>query len=391
MNYSLRDDFLLDPDMIFLNHGSFGACPRPVFEAYQRWQRELERQPIDFFSRRAYGLLAQARAELADLVHADPGDLIFVTNATHGANIVARSLAASLGPGNEILTTDQEYGALVRMWEQVAQQTGARFVQCALPSPIAEDEAVIEALWSAVTPRTRLIFVSHITSPTAAILPAAEICRRAREAGILSFIDGAHAPGHIPLDLEALGADFYTGNCHKWLCAPKGSGFLHIRPAQHAVIEPLVVSWEIEDESDLVRRVQWTGTRDIAAFLAVPDAIAFQRAHDWDAVRARCHALAVETHTRLLEWSGLPPLTATGAFAQMFAVRLPPCDMAALKARLWDAYKIEVPVIAWHDRPLLRVSVQGYNTQGDLDTLVSALEEVYASTTHAPRPGRLTM
>ncbi len=369
----MKDLFLLDPDVTFLNHGSFGACPRSVFEVYQRRQLEIERAPVDFFIRQAYGLLREARAALAAYLQTSPDNLIFVTNATTGLNVVAHSL--KLAPGDEVLTTDHEYGAMDRMWEMVCARSKARYVHCAIPMPPSSEEAVVDRLWNAVTPRTRVVFMSHITSPTALILPVEEMCRRARAAGILTVIDGAHAPGQIPLNLDALGADFYAGNCHKWMCAPKGAGFLCARGAARDVLEPLVISWETDDTAALARRMQWGGTRDLAAFLSVRDAIAFQEAHGWDDVRARCHVLAAEAMERLAMWSGMAPATPHW-FAQMASAPLPPCDAAALGARLYQDWRVEVPVVAWKNQIFVRVSMQGYNTRADIDRLCTALTEV---------------
>ncbi len=368
----LRSQFLLDPNVIYLNHGSAGACPRPVFEAYQRWQLELERQPVDFLGRRAPGLLREARASLAAYLHTEPGNLIYVTNATTGVNLVAHSLA--LRPGDEILTTDHEYGAIDRTWAFICRKTGAQYVRCPIPVPVTSAEAFVDAFWAAVTPRTRVISISHITSPTSLIFPVAAICRRAREAGILTVIDGAHAPGQIPVDLETLQADFYAGNCHKWMCAPKGSGFLYARAEHHHMVEPLIVSWEWQDESVFVRVNQSQGTRDIAAFLAVPAAIEFMRANDWNAVRTRCHDLADEILQRVTGGYGLEPVSANADwFAQMVSVPLPSCDLPNITKRLYSEHRIEVPIFAWNGRNLMRVSVQGYNTRDDLETLYATL------------------
>lgn len=371
---SLRDLFLLDPEVVFLNHGSFGACPRPVFEAYQRWQLELERQPVDFLGRRADDLLATARAALGAYLHADPDALVFINNATAGMNLVARSL--DLGPGDEILTTDHEYGAIHLTWQFVAKKTGATIVTCPIPLPVTTPEAFVDRLWAAVTPRTRVISISHITSPTALIFPVAEVCRRARAAGILTLVDGAHAPGQIPLDLDAIGADFYSGNCHKWLGAPKGSAFLYARPEHHAGLDPLVISWGWGEGKSFVEQHSWQGTRDLAAFLAVPDAIAFQEAHAWDAVRARCHALLESTRRRVAELTGLDPICPDGEtwFAQMAALPIPACDPAEVNRRLWEEHRIEIPGIDWQGRQFVRLSVQGYTTPADLDALLAALE-----------------
>ncbi len=370
----LRPLFLLDPAVTFLNHGSFGACPLPVFETYQRWQRELERQPVEFLGRRVDTLMDAARAQLGAYLNVEAADLIFVSNATVGVNTVARSLA--LQPGDEILTTDHEYGACDYTWDFICRKTGASYVRHPIPLPASSADEIVESFWSAVTPRTRVIFISHITSPTALILPVAEICRRARAAGILTSIDGAHAPGQIPLDLTALDADFYTGNCHKWLCAPKGSAFLYARREHHHWLEPLVISWGWLPDSTFVSRNQWQGTRDIAPFLSVPAAIEFQQAHDWDAVRARCHALASQCRQRLADLFGLAPIAPDSPdwFAQMVAAPLPPCNVTTLKTRLYDDYRIEVPLVTWNGNNYVRVSFQGYNDEGDLEALVGALK-----------------
>ncbi len=209
----LRDDFLLDPSVTFLNHGSFGACPRAVFERYQEWQLELERQPVLFLARRLEELLAEARGALGAYVGADPDDLVFVPNATAGVNVAARSLG--LRPGDEVLSTDLEYGALDLTWERVCAELGASYVRTPIRLPVTNHGEIVDTVWSAVGPRTRVLYLSHHTSATAMTLPVDDLCRRAREAGIRTVIDGAHVPGHIPLDLRALDADFYAGNCHK--------------------------------------------------------------------------------------------------------------------------------------------------------------------------------
>ena len=237
----MRDLYLLDPDVHFLNHGSFGATPRPVFDEYQRWQRELERQPVEFLGRRSDGLLDAARAAVAAYLGTERDNLVFVLNATHGVNIVARSL--DLRPGDEVLTTDLEYGACDETWAYLVGKAGAKVVRMPVELPVDDPVAVVEAVWAGVTPRTRVLYLSHITSGTALTLPIGELCRRARATGILSVIDGAHAPGHVPVDLDALGADVYTGNLHKWLSAPKGSGMLYVRPEHQAWMESTIVSW----------------------------------------------------------------------------------------------------------------------------------------------------
>lgn len=346
-----------------------------MFETYQRWQRELERQPVEFLGRRADDYLNAARARLAAYVGADPDELVFVPNATVGINLVARSLP--LQPGDEILATDHEYGAMDYTWEFVCARASARYRRQPLSVPVESAEAVVEELWSAVTPRTRAIFISHITSPTALLLPVEAICRRARAAGIVTIIDGAHAPGQIPLDIGAFGPDFYAGNCHKWLCAPKGSGFLYARREHHSWLEPLVISWGWQPEASFVTRNQWQGTRDLAAFLAVPAAIDFQAAHDWEAIRTRCHQLARAVRHRLAALTCLEPIAPDSPawFRQMVTAPLPPCDVAAVQAWLYGQHRVEVPLITWNNRPYVRVSFQGYNTPDDLERLLTGLQD----------------
>lgn len=380
---TLREQFLLRPDVVFLNHGSFGACPRPVFEVYQAWQRELQRQPVEFLGRRFPDLMRGARERLAAFVGAAADDVVFVPNATTGLNTVARSLP--LQPGDEVLSTNHEYGALDRTWRFVCAKRGARYVNQPLPEPLESHEQVVDALWSRVTPRTRVLFLSHITSPTALILPVAELAQRARRAGILTVVDGAHAPGQIPLNLEALGADFYAGNLHKWTCAPPGSAFLYARREVQSLLEPLVVSWGWESEmpgpSRFIDEHEWQGTRDIAAYLATPAAIDFLAAHDWAAVQRACHELTRVARRAIAELTGLAPLTPDSPewFAQMVACPLPDCDGEALKRRLYDEFAIEVPIVTWGGRRLVRVSIQGYNSREDVDALVTALQALLPS------------
>jgi isopenicillin-N epimerase len=361
---------------VFLNHGSFGACPIPVFEEYQRWQRELEWQPVEFLGRRADSLLDHARSVIAEYLNADADNLAFVTNSTTGVNVVARSLA--LSPGDEILATNHEYGACDKTWELACRKTGARYIHHQIPLPVTTPEAFVESFWSAVTPRTKVVYLSHITSPTALIFPVAEICRRAREAGIISLVDGAHAPGQVPVDLKTIDADFYTGNFHKWLCAPKGSGFLFTRPEHHPLIEPTVVSWGYAPDASYVSRLQGQGTRDLAAYLVTPAAIEFQRAHNWDTVRAECHTLTLEARRRLADLTGQEPIAPEGMgwSGQMVTLPVPPCDVSVLKTRLYDEFCIEIPTMEWGGKPYIRASFQGYNTVEDLDRLIEALKVI---------------
>jgi isopenicillin-N epimerase len=376
----MRGEYLLRPGVIYLNHGAFGACPKPVFEAYQGWQRELESHPVEFFARRSKSLLAGARRALGAYVGADADDVVFVPNATTGINIVARSV--SLAPGDEVLGTDHEYGATEMTWQFVCERKGASYVRAPVPVPVTSTANVVDEVWSRVTPRTRVLVLSHITSPTALTLPIETLIERARGRGILTVIDGAHAPGQIDLDLDALGPDFYAGNCHKWMCAPKGSGFLYARRERQALLDPVITSWgwrpETPGPSRFVDLHEHQGTRDLAAFLAVPAAIEFLSTHDWNSVRARCQALVRTASRAMHAMTGLAPLYPddAGWYVQMAAMELPACDIDAVALRLRDEFHIEVPVRRWNGRPILRVSAQAYNTESDIEALIAALREV---------------
>lgn len=372
---ALRERFLLDPDVAFLNHGSFGATPKPVFETYQAWQRELERQPVRFVLRRQEGLLNEARATLAAYVNAPASDIAFVTNATAGINVIARSLV--LQPGDEILSTNLEYGALDYTWSHLCAKAGARYVQQPITLPFTTPEQVIDDLWSGVADRTRAIFFSHMTSTTAAILPVKEICERAREAGILTIVDGAHIPGHLPLDLQDLGADIYAGNLHKWLCAPKGAAFLYVHPEQQRWVESLPISWGWRPGHTFVTRNQQQGTRDVSAFLSVPAAIAFQQEHGWKNVRERCHATLRALRQRMHGRLGTTPLYPDdgGWYRQMTVITLPEGCHTGLEDRLLFDHTIEVPLTRHEGMTFVRVSVQGYTSDQEIARFETALAQ----------------
>jgi isopenicillin-N epimerase len=359
----LRDHFLLDPDVVYLNHGAYGACPRPVFERYQAWQLELEREPTQLLSERLPELLATARAALGAYLGADADDLVFVPNATAAVNMAAR--AVGLRAGDEVLTTNLEYGACDFTWEHLCALAGASYVR------VPPDE-----LFDHVTERTRVLFVSHITSETALLLPVESIVARARAAGLVTIVDGAHAPGQVDLDLGAIGADFYAGNCHKWICAPKGAGFLHVRDEWQERVDGTIVSWGYgETPPTFLSRTQRQGTRDPAAFLTVPDAIAFVTEHD---ERARCTALAREARRELCELVGTEPLAPDEQIVQMASVRLPQAD-TSLSRRLFDEHRIEIPTMGPRRDDLLRISIALYTEREDVERLLDALPQVLRS------------
>lgn len=371
----LAEQYLLDPDVVYLNHGSFGAVPRPVFDSYQYWQRELDANPSHFVGRRAPELLAAAREKLGGFINASADDLTFVPNVTYGLNIVARSL--HLKEGDVVLTTDHEYGAIDRTWRFNCEKSGARVVNQPISVPVADPAKVVEQIWAGVNENTRVISLSHITSPSALILPVEEICRRAREAGIISVIDGAHAPGQLDVDMEEIGADFYCGNCHKWLSSARGAGFLHARPERQSLLEPLVVShgWDREEPgpSQFQDYFTWVGTIDPAAYLSVPAAIDFHQHNDWGSVRLACKELLKETEERILAMSGLPPISPSSMWSQMRLVLLP--GKVESYQRLWEEDRIVVPVGQHRGQPGVRISVQAYNSPADLEKLILALQK----------------
>ncbi len=386
MTGNLAELFLLDPDVRFLNHGSYGACPAEVFATYQNWQRQLERQPVAFLDpARGYGQwMRDARVALAGELGAAPDDLVGVMNATVGLNIVAQSLL--LQPGDEILTTDHEYAALEKTWAYVARRTGAVIKSITVPLPLVNEAAFTATVLNGMTDRTKVLFLSHITSATALVFPIETVVAEARKRGIWSVIDGAHVPGHIPLNLNVLGADFYSGNCHKWLMAPKGSAFLHVRPEWQNLMNPLVIShgWAAEPGPDgafgnttFIDSIEMQGTRDPAAWLTVPAAIRFRHEHHWGRVAAACTALVQDTAQRIARRTGLVPFASPAFCApQMVAMPIPPCEPLELQMALLAKYRIEIPVFRWKDHHIARVSAQGYNTQSEMDALVEGLTDL---------------
>lgn len=380
MAIGLKAPFLLDPSVTYLNHGAYGATPRPVFESYQRWQRELEREPVDFLSRRSTERLAESRAVLARYLDTDRDNIVYVNNGTVGLNIIARSLW--LKSGEELLTTDHEHGGIDRLFRYMAGKLGFTLVKRPTPLPVSTHEAFVEHFWAGVTERTKAILISHITSPTAMIFPIKPIIDRARKAGIVTIIDGSHAPGQIPLSLRTLDPDFYVGILHKWLCAPKGCAFLYARPEVQGWLDPLVVSWGWEPKrpgpSKFVEFHEWQGSRDISAYLAVPDAIHFQKEHDWARVRAECHRLARDAQRAVSELFGLTPYHPDRDewFGQIVCARLPPeTDDVETLRQLRFEHNIDVSVDRF-DGPRVRISIQAYNDGGDVDRLLSVLRVI---------------
>jgi isopenicillin-N epimerase len=384
--------FTLDPAVTFLNHGSFGACPRPVQEAQQRERERLEAEPVRYLARELEGRLDQVREELAAFLGAEPRDLAFVPNATTAVNAVVRSL--DLAPGHELLALDQGYNACLNVLRHAAARSGARLVLAAVPFPLASEGEAVEAVLRAASPRTRLALVDHVASPTGLVLPVARIVRALEGRGVPVLVDGAHAPGMVPLDLASVGASYYAGNCHKWLCAPKGAGFLHVRRELQAAVRPAVISHGANspraDRSRFLVEFDWVGTTDPTAVLSIPAALRFMGSllpGGWPEVMRRNRALALEARALLASALGAAPPAPDSMVGSLAALRLPdgtpaaprsPLYQDALQDALLERFGIEVPVVPWPAPPrrLLRISAQLYNDLGDYQRLAAALGEL---------------
>ena len=373
-----RGDFPLDPSLVFLNHGSFGSCPGPV-RAYQReLQDRLERDPVLFFLKDLEPLLDETRAVLGKLVGAAPGDLGFVPNATHGTNAVLACYP--FAAGDEILITNHGYNAVNNAARRWAELRGASVKVASFPFPIASADEVLSGITAAITPRTRLVIVDHVTSPTGLVLPVGPIIAACKERGVDVLVDGAHAPGMLPLDITALAPAYYTGNLHKWVCAPKGAAFLWVRPDKQASFAPLVTSHgrntQREGRSLYLQELDWMGTDDPSARLAVPRALAYLatlHADGLPGVMRENRALALAAQARLAEHLRVAIPAPPDMIGSMAALPLPESAPRDLETRLYERHRVRVPVFPFGDRLLVRVSAQRYNSMSDYDALAKAL------------------
>jgi isopenicillin-N epimerase len=378
---NLKDHFLLRPDIHFLNFGSFGATPKPVFDKYQDWQRVLEAEPVQFIAFDGYEYLAESRAVLAKFLNcADKDDLVYVTNPSFAINMIAKSFP--LQAGDEMLATDIEYGACDRTWEYYCGKKGATYRRQKINLPITTKEAFIEDFFKGYNEKTKAIFISHITSATGLIFPVAEICAIAKEKGLITIVDGAHAPAHIPLDLSEIQADFYTGACHKWMMAPKGCSFLYAAKAVQPICDPMIVSWGYQaakpSHSHFLDYHQMIGTRDFSAFLSVAACIEFMEQHNWPAIGRRCHKMVLDYAPKfyaLLKSLPISPLNSEW-IGQMISIPIHTSDPEKLQRTLFLDYKIEVPIMRQGNDVYLRYSINAFNTAEDLDALYNALVDI---------------
>jgi isopenicillin-N epimerase len=378
---NIADLFLLRKDITFLNFGSFGATPAPIFDAYQKWQRVLEAEPVQYIVFDGPGYLQTSREALAKYIGvADKDDLVFVTNPSFAVNMVAKNFP--LAAGDEILTTDIEYGACDRTWEYYCAQKGATYVKQKITLPITSKEKFIEEFFAGITPNTKAVFISHITSATALKLPVHEICAIAKQKGLITFVDGAHGPAQTEVDLSKLEADFYTGACHKWMMAPKGCSFLYAHKSVQPICDPLVVSWGYKalkpSHSSFLDYHQMIGTRDFSAFLTVPDCITFMEKYNWAEVSKKCHEMVLSNAQRffdLLDSTPISPLTSEW-IGQMISIPIKTADPELLQRTLFTAYQIEVPIMRQGNDVYLRYSINGFNSQSDIDRLYNVIAEL---------------
>jgi isopenicillin-N epimerase len=383
-NSHLKSQFLLNPKITFLNFGSFGACPKPVFEDYQQWQRELEYEPVQFIAVNGPRYLKNSRKALGDYVGCDSDDLVFVSNPSYGTNIIAKSL--KLSTGDEILATNLEYGACDKTWAYYCKKANASYVRQKITLPLTTKEKFVEEFFKGVSDKTKLIFISHLTSATGLILPVKEICDKAREMGIMSFVDGAHAPGQLPLNISDLNPDIYTGACHKWMLTPKGCSFLYVKKESQHLFDPLVVSWGYDSATPsaslFIDYHQGQGTRDFSAFLTVERAIAFLKEHNWPIVAAQCRALVQKNVARFCELLGSSPLCPVNDefLGQLVSIPVKTNEPEKLQRLLFESYNIEIPLMRHEEHVFIRYSINAFNSQEDLDQLYKALQEIIAST-----------
>lgn len=380
----MKSKFLLDPTITFLNHGSFGATPQSVFEAKVNLQRELEADPVHFIQKKLPVYLKAAKEPLAEFIGCDTDDFFFTPNPTQAINTIMRSL--QLQPGDEILATNHEYGAMDRTWNFYCKKSGAKYIRQKISLPITSKEQILEDFWKGHSSKTKVVFINQISSSTALIFPVKEICDKAQELGLITIVDGAHVPGHIPLNLRELNPDYYTGTLHKWMLAPKGSSFLYVKKEFQADLDPLIVSWGYESlfpsESQFLDYHEYQGTNDHSTYLCTPQVIQFLKENNWETQVKACRAMVIEQYPRFCKLLNSQPLCpVTEEFlGQMASIPVCTSKPMELKEILYSKYHIQIPVMPLNDGVYLRFSINAYNTIADLDTLYAALWDIIQTT-----------
>ena len=381
MTQQVRSLFLLDTNITYLNHGSFGACPKPIFNSLIKWQTKLENQPVQFLAEDSEKLMYNSRKSLSTLIDCHPDDLVFFQNPTTAINEIVRSI--DIKENDEILSTSHEYGAMDRTWDFICNKTGANHIKSSITIPVTNEKVFVNEFLSKVSNKTKIIFISHMTSVTGLYFPIKKICDFASKNNILSIIDGAHIPGHFPLSLNSLNPDIYVGACHKWLLCPKGVSFLYVNKKHQNQIEPLIISWGYKSNSPTHSQFQdyhlWQGTRDFSAFLTIPDAIQFRENYNWESISKKCKndilKVREEIH-HIIQTDSLVYNSPEKWLGQMYSFQIDYQDVNKLKNILINDYKIEIPVMTWENKTLIRISLNGYNTTNDIDKFLSFLKKI---------------
>lgn len=380
----LRNQFLLKPDITYLNFGAFGACVKPVFRQYQQFQLELEEEPTYFMQVAGPQHLKESKKSLAEYLNANEDDFVYISNPSFAVNIVAKNFP--LKPNDEVLATNIEYGACDRTWEYYCKKSGAVYKRQNIQLPIGSKESFVKEFFSGLTERTRLIFISHITSSTGLRLPVEEICSLAKEKGIPVFVDGAHAPGQITVDLSLLNVDFYTGACHKWMMTPKGCTFLYVKKEWQNSLEPLAVSWGYNaikrSQSQFLDYHQIQGTRDYTAFLTVPHAIDFMKENNWEKISSHYQQMTQQNAPelcRLLNTKSIAPVS-NDFIVQLYSAEVKTTQPGKLHDYFYEKHKIQIPVMHQNGKIYLRYSLNAFNEQQDLDKLFDVIKEIKTAT-----------
>tara|TARA_B100001093_G_scaffold519883_1_gene611113 strand:+ start:21109 stop:22266 length:1158 start_codon:yes stop_codon:yes gene_type:complete len=374
----IKSLFHLDHSVTYLNHGSFGACPKELLNTQFNFKKELEKEPVKHLVFDIIKNLEQSRKALSLYVNCDKDDLVYFPNPSTALNTVLRSL--KLEKGDEILATNHEYGAMDKAWKYLSKKIGVNYINQKISVPLTTKEFFINEFLKGITKKTRIIFLSHITSPTGLIFPVKEICEIAKKKNIITIIDGAHAPGHINLDLQDLDADFYCGACHKWMCSPKGVAFLYAKKQQQAVIEPLVISWGYDSDnpssSQFLDYLQWQGTNDISAYLTIPETINFLKRYSWNEKAKKCRELNFWAIKKIQHELNLKPLANSSFIGQMSSYLFDfKGDLLSNQIEFYTKYKIQIPFFRWNDNTLFRISVQVYNNKEEIKKFIYSFKD----------------
>jgi len=384
----LKKLFMLDPSVTYLNHGSFGACPKPIFNKLIEWQKKLEFEPVKHLAYDIFPLLEESRKSLSEYVGCDMNDVVFSPNPSTALNTVIKSL--DLNENDEILSTNHEYGALDKTWSFICKKTGAKYKQQDIKLPLTSNQDFIKQFSQGITDKTKIIFLSHITSSTALIFPVEKICKIAKQKNILCIIDGAHAPAHTDLNIKRIDPDVYVGACHKWMCSPKGVSFLYVKKEFQSRIDPLVVSWGYESEGtsllpgnnnekykQFLNYHEWQGTKDMSAYLTIPTTINFLNNNNWKDVALKCHEINLWARKEINQLLNNEPICNDKFLGQMSSIYLNCKNPIETQINFYKKYKIQIPFIEWNNKTFIRISVQAYNTKEDVFKLLEALKKEF--------------